>query len=155
MRFKRDFEQKKALVNKWFTADELKEYSNLSQKPILAKVHNHSSSSLAAVIGSCLPEIADEKENIMEAITEFVSTTFDSESMLTLLDMFQDNLFDSLTEDGAVNDIELSEKQVREILNRTFAIVELIKTLTEIITSYDRVKFFERRIELAKAGVSE
>lgn len=155
MRLKRNYEQKKALVNKWFTDKELKEFSDLSNKPVLAKVHGYSSNSLSPVINSCLPEIADEKENMMEAITEFVSMTFDSESLMILLDMFHSKLVEELTENGSVIDIELSAKQVNGILGCAYATFELVKTLTEIITSYERVKFFERRIELAKAGVSE
>lgn len=155
MRLKRDSEQKKALVSKWFTTNELKEYADLSNKPVLAKVHDYSSGSLSPIINSCLPEIADEKENIVEAITECVSTILDNESLLTFLDMFYEKLFNDLTDEGKIDDIELSKKQVNEILGNAYITFEVIKTLTEVMSCYGRVKFFERRIGLAKAGVSE
>lgn len=154
MRFKRNYEQKKDLVNKWFTSTELNEFQELSNKPVVAKVHGYSSNSLIPVINSCLPEIADEKENIMEAITECLYA-IDNISLLSLLDMFQAKLVDTLTEDGKVTDIELSEKQIHGLLDNAYTTFEIVKTLTEIMESHERVKFFERRIELAKAGVSE
>lgn len=154
MRFKRDFEQKKALVNKWFTATELKEYADLSKKTVLAKVHDYSSCSLSPAIDLSLPEIADEKENIIEAIDQCVSN-IDNESLLSLLDMFQAKLTNDLAEGGSVNDIELTAGQVNEILGCAYTTFEIVKTLSEIMSSRERVKFFERRIELAKAGVSE
>lgn len=154
MRFKRDFEQKKALVNKRFTAAELKEYADLSKKPVLAKVHGYSSCSLSPAIDLSLLEIADEKENIIEAIDQCVSN-IDNESLLFLLDMFQAKLTNDLAEGGSVNDIELSAGQVNEILGCAYTTFEIVKTLSEIMSCRERVKFFERRIELAKAGVSE
>lgn len=154
MRNMRNYEQKKALVSKWFTCEEIKEYLEVSNKPVLAKVDDYSSSNLGTVINSCLPEIADEKEKILETITECLNA-IDSNSLLSLLDMFQSKLYSDLTENGRVEDIDLSEVQIHELLDSAYTTFEIVKALTKIIDSQDRIDFFERRLKLAKAGVSE
>lgn len=150
----RNYEQKKALVGKWFTCEEIKEYLEVSNKPVLAKVDEYSSSNLTTVINSCLPEIADEKEKIMETITECLNA-IDSDSLLSLLDTFQSKLYSDLTENGSVEDINLSETQIHDLCNSAYTTFEVVKALTKIIDSKERIDFFERRLKLAKAGVSE
>lgn len=154
MRFKRNYEQKKALVNKWFTNEELKELQELSNKQVLAKVYSHSSDNLLTPVITCLQEIADEKENIMEAIMDSMPS-IDNECLMILLDNMTKGLYADLTEDGPIEDIELCKERVREILDSVSTTVDVVKLLTTITSCIDRVKFFERRIGLAKAGVSE
>lgn len=154
MRFKRDYEQKKTLVNKWFTNGEINKFQELSNKTVLAKVHDYSSSNLYTTINACLPEIADEKECMMEAITEAMPY-IDNESLMLLLDSLYEKLYSDLTNDGHVDDINLQVDKVHEILSTTYTTFRIVKLLTEITSSNDRIEFFERRIEMAKAGVSE
>lgn len=154
MRFKRGYEKKIALVNKWFTNEEIKEYQELAKKPTLVRVHDYSSSNLFTVVSSCLPEIADEKECMMEAITEAMPY-IDNEALMILLDNLYENLNSNLTNDGHIEEINLCPEKVNEILSATYTTFRIVKLLTEIISSNDRIKFFESRIEMAKAGVAE
>lgn len=154
MRFKRNYEQKKALVNKWFTDNDLKEFQGLSNKPVLAKVYGHSANNLFDSVKMCLLEIADEKENIMEVIMESMSY-IDNEGVMSLLDDMVQKLHDDLTDGGHPDDIELCSEQVRELLDSVNTTVAVVKLLTTVTACMERVEFFERRIRLAKAGISE
>lgn len=156
MKHSRDYEQKKALVSKWFTVQELEELQVLNGKPVLIRVDNYSSDNLYTSIAYALLGIADEKENMMESLNELLETLSCNNTISILLDSLSESVSSVLCEEGSVpEEITLTRAQLYTVLDRSYTIPVLVKALLGFQSSADRIAFFERKIKAAKIGITD
>lgn len=153
----RTYEQKKALVEKWFTKEQLAEFEKIKGQKVLVKSRNTNSSSLEPSITRSLPEIANEKENMMEQVGEYLRSHTINSFIFQLLDIVDDQIMNSLCDDGdrIPDNISLTRPEIQKIVDNNYDLIGLIKLLISLNYSSEKIEFFERRIDLAKAGVSD
>lgn len=150
----RDYEQKKALVQKWFNQEELKSIEELRNKPVSAKTEGSPFSDLYSYVTFALPEIADEKECIMETVGAMLDELDGNEIIYPLLTGLSSAVETAVCAGDTIPDnVELSETQIRDLLNVTYNISALIKKILDLNRSAARIKLFERKIKLAQNGI--
>lgn len=154
MNVSRDYEQKKVLVQKWFTQEELKGIEELRNKPVSTKIKDSPFSDLYSYVTFALPEIADEKECIMETVEAMLDELDGNEIIYPLLVCLSSAVETAVCEGDTIPDnVELSSTQIRDLLNVTYNIPVLIKKILDLNKSAKRIKFFERKIRLAQNGI--
>lgn len=154
MNVSRNYEEKKALVQKWFSKEELESIEGLRDKPISTKTADAHSSDLYSSVVYALPEIADEKERIMETVEAMLDELDGTEVICPLLTCLTSAIEMAVCEGDIVPDnVELNNTQIRDLLSVSYNIPALIKKILDLNRSAERIKFFERKIRLAQNGV--
>lgn len=145
-------EDKKKLLQKWFSDEELERLAGMAGEKELVKV-NHVYANLYSQMSYAMGGIARFKNNAFEALEKLNDASGDFvvksliksiyTDMVTTLEIFEDDS----------DDFNFTRKELQEVARDTYAKIEAAELLGEAIQNLDAVREAKREIDLAKKGV--